>query len=243
LRIVDVESAQVIRSYQLPSEVALPSTYLNDLALDTGNARAYLIDAGGEEPHALIVVNLHTGEAHRLFHDHRTFRTATSPAGQITAAGQPLVIPDDQNGPQPVAVGATGITLGNNGRTLYWNRSDELFSIAIADLDEQLTGSSLDRAITAWPVRAFASDGLDQDADGNLVLTDIADSGVQRLDPATGIYTTIATSPELSWPDGVAGAPDGTIYVTSSQLHRGPMFNATDQRRPPFGVFHLTPHT
>lgn len=242
LRVIDVESAQVVRSYHLPSEVALPSTYLkrshprhrqrpriSHRRRRPGTPRPDRDRPGHRRDAPALPRPPH------LPHHHLTGRAHH---GRRPTTGHPR----RPGHSQPVAVGATGITLAEHGRTLYWNRADELFSVVIDDL-EQLTGSSLERTITTWPVRAFAPDGLDQDADGNLLLTDIADSGVQRLDPETGIYTAVATNREISWPDGVAVAPDGTIYVTSSQLHRGPMFNATDQRRPPFGVFHLSPHT
>lgn len=241
LWVIDVESGNVVRRYDFPAGVLLPSTYLNDLAVDIAGSAAYIVDAGGEEPHGLILLDLTTGIATRVLHNHPTVRAAESPTpGGITAAGQPLFVRDEGGRPTPVVVGATGITLAEHDRTLYWNRADELFSTATANL-AQLTGNALDQAITTWPVRRFASEGLDQDAEGNVLLTDLANNGVQRLDTTTGTCELLAADPDISWPDGVAAAPDGSIFVTSSQIHHSAMFNNDDQRNPPFGVFRLTP--
>lgn len=136
-------------------------------------------------------------------------------------------------------VGATGVTLGREPE-LFWNRSDELFSI---DLDVLECGDlhDIDAVIVTWPPRPFASDGLDHDASGRVLLTDLANSGVQRLDPATGRYEPLATDPAISWPDGVNTAPDGSAYARSSRIHRSAMFADTDIGPPPFGILHLRP--
>jgi len=49
-----VATSNVARRYAFPTEVALPTTYLNELALDHARGGAYLVDAGGGEPHGLI---------------------------------------------------------------------------------------------------------------------------------------------------------------------------------------------
>jgi len=33
----------------------------------------------------------------------------------------------------------------------------------------------------------------------------------------------------ISWPDDVTVAPDGSVYVTSSQIHRSTMLSDTDE--------------
>jgi len=231
---IDVATATVTRRYTFPTGVALPTTYLNDLTVDQARGVAYLVDAGGQEPHGLIRLDLDTGASRRLLHDHPSVRAAASPRpGGILVAGAPLS-PDD-----PVQVGATGITFGGD-HELFWHRADELFSIDLEVLDSD-DPHDIDAAIVSWPPRPFASDGLDRDAFGRVLLTDLANSGVRRLDPATGRYELLTTDPAISWPDGVCAAPGGTVYVTSSQIHRSTMFSAPDTRQPPFGVYRLRP--
>ncbi len=231
---IDVATATVTRRYTFPTGVALPTTYLNDLTVDQARGVAYLVDAGGQEPHGLIRLDLTTGASRRMLHDHPSVRAAASPRpGGILVAGAPLS-PDD-----PAQVGATGITFGGD-HELFWNRADELFSIDLEVLDSD-DPHDIDAAIVSWPPRPFASDGLDRDAFGRVLLTDLANSGVQRLNPATGRYELLTTDPAISWPDGVCAAPGGTVYVTSSQIHRSTMFSAPDTRQPPFGVYRLRP--
>ncbi len=231
---IDVASSTVTRRYAFPTQVALPTTYLNDLALDPARGVAYLVDAGGDEPHGLIRLDFDTGASRRLLHDHRSVRAAASPRpGGILVAGAPLS-PED-----PVRVGATGITLGRD-HELFWNRADDLFSIDVDVLDSG-DPHDIDAAIVSWPLRPFASDGLDRYASGRVLLTDLANSGVQRLDRSTGRYELLTSNPAISWPDGVCAAPDGSIYATSSQIHRSTMFGATDTPQPPFGVYRIRP--
>lgn len=231
---IDVATSTAARRYTLPAGVALSTTYLNDLTVDHARGVAYLVDAGGQEPHGLIRLDLTTGASRRLLHDHPCVRAAASPRpGGILVGGAPLS-PDD-----PVRVGATGITLGGD-HELFWNRADELFSIDLEVLDSG-DPHDTDAAIATWAPRPFASDGLDRDPSGRVLLTDLANSGVQRLDPATGRYDLLTTAPAISWPDGVCAAPDGSVYVTSSQIHRSTMFSAPDTRQPPFGVYRLRP--
>jgi len=99
---IDVAASPVARRYAFPTQVALPTTYLNDLTVDHARGVAYLVDAGGEEPNGLIRLDLDTGASRRLLHDHHSVRAAASPRpGGILVAGAPLS-PD-----QPVRVGAT----------------------------------------------------------------------------------------------------------------------------------------
>ncbi len=46
LWVIDVANWTVHRRYTFPVEVALPTTYLNDLAVDQARGVAYLVDAG-----------------------------------------------------------------------------------------------------------------------------------------------------------------------------------------------------
>lgn len=96
---IDVTRSTVLRRYSFPPEVAPPSTYLNDLTVDHRRRIAYLVDAGGTEPHGIIRLDLDSGTSKRLLHDHRTVRAAVSPMpggitvdGQVLSRGQPMRI-------------------------------------------------------------------------------------------------------------------------------------------------------
>jgi len=244
---IDLANMSVHRRYGL-QEAMGSTSYPNDRAVDTNTGTAYIIDAGGEPANAMIVLDLHTGTARRVLAGHDTMKAARASSPEaMSAAGQPLTTQPSTGEAVPVEVGASGITVSPDGDTVFWNRNDELFSIP-AHLLRTRAGEpstedrgAIDAAITRWPVRPFISDGLDPDNEGNVVFTDLTHSGAQRLDPRTGGYQQIAAHPAISWPDGVAAAPDGAIYLTSSQFHLGPMFHDHDDRHAPFGIFRLTP--
>src|SRR5258708_27032731 len=130
-----------------------------------------------------------------------------------------------------------GIALSTDNGTLFWSKPDMLYSVHTALLRDARSDEQLDSAINTWPIRHFSSDGLARDKEGHLLLTDVTHNGVQRLSPLQGHYELLASDPRISWPDGIPVGPDGAIYVTSSQFHRGAPFNGgTDTRRAPLAV-------
>jgi hypothetical protein len=244
LWVLDAHAGTVLKRYTFPANVLLPSSYLIDFALDLRNGSAYLLDAGREPPNALIVLDLNSGRSRRVLNDHPSLRIGP-PLGKrgLLANRKPLLVRDSRGHAQPVQAGAIGIALHGRDDTLYWSKPDTLYSVDTRRLlDPQVSAAQLDAAITIWPLRPFASDGLAHDHQGHILLTDVTHNGVQRLSPGSGTYELLVSDPRISWPDGVAVGPDGSIYVTSSQFHRSSLFNdGVDRRRAPFSLFRLTP--
>ena len=244
LWVLDGHGGTVLKRYSFPADVVLPSSYLIDFALDARNAAAYILDAGREPPNALIVLDLSTGRARRVFNDHPSLRVSPSLGRRgLLANRKPLLVRDARGQSQPVQAGAIGIALHGNDDTLYWSKPDTLCSIDThLLLDPEASAAQLETAIRTWPLRPFASDGLAHDRAGHILLTDVTHNGVQRLSPRLGHYELLVSDPRISWPDGIAVGPDESIYVTSSQFHRSSMFNdGVDRRGAPFSLFRLAP--
>jgi Major royal jelly protein len=242
LWVLDAHAGTVLKRHAFHGDVVLPSSYLIDFALDERNRTAYLLDAGRDPPNALIVLDLSTGCARRVLNDHASLRIGPSLGRRgLLANRKPLLVRDTGGHAQPVQAGAIGIALHSEDQTLYWSKPDTLHSLDTRLLlDPEASAEQLNAAITTWPKRPFASDGLAHDRNGNILLTDVTHNGVQRLIPGSGNYELLISDPRISWPDGIAVGPDESIYVTSSQFHRSSIFNdGIDRRRAPFTLFRL----
>jgi sugar lactone lactonase YvrE len=84
-----------------------------------------------------------------------------------------------------------------------------------------------------------ASDGLESDEAGRLYATDVEHNAVRRRLP-DGTFETVVHDPRLLWPDTMALAADGYLYVTANQLHRQPNYQGgADRRRKPYSLFRV----
>src|SRR5260370_303061 len=87
--------------------------------------------------------------------------------------------------------------------------------------------------------------GLEADAQGRVYLTNGEFNAIRRFDPSQGTadtfnptFETVVHNRHLVWPDSLALGKDGTLYITSTQVNRLPVFNAgQDLRRPPYFLY------
>jgi sugar lactone lactonase YvrE len=153
-------------------------------------------------------------------------------------------------GGQPEAnlkIGADGIAISNDGKTLYFCplASRRIYSVSTEALaDGKMSDEETAKTVKELPQREFASDGLSTDATGNLLLTDYEHNAIRRLDTRgeSATYTIIAQDRTLIWPDTLAVDSQGAVYVIANQLNRQPKFHGgQDQRQQPYVLFKFTP--
>ncbi len=242
---VDLTTDQVVQVITFPADVALPTTYLNDVRFDLRRLTAgvaYITDSADAGPNAIIVVDLDTGESWRRLHDHPSTKAEPLHTFQPVVEGRPFLERSDDGSTEPVSMGADGIAISADGSRLVYCplASRRWYSVATDALvdrsvdDEQVAATVVDEGD-----KGTGSDGLETDADGRLYLTSYEHDAVLRRLP-DGTMETVAHDPRLLWPDTLSVAADGYLYVTANQLHRQPTYQrGEDLRQQPYHLFRV----
>lgn len=223
---VDLHRNEIDQVVTIEDAAMTPATYLNDVRFDFSRGRhAYLTDS--QPTGALIVVDLDSGACWDRLRGHRS----TAAEDQFRAVVEGVVR-------DRYRVGADGIAISADGARLFYCplSSRRLYSVDTATLrdraipDDRVAQTVLDHGDKG------ASDGLESDTEGNLYATAYEHGAVLRRDPA-GEWTTVLQAGELVWPDTLAIAGDGYLYVSVNQLPRTPLFNrGADDRIPPYRI-------
>ncbi|WP_239174452.1 major royal jelly family protein [Actinoplanes cyaneus] len=240
---VDLDTDTVVRTIVFPPEVALPTTYLNDVRFDLrrgSEGMAFITDSSDQGPNGIIVVDLGTGESWRRLHEHPSTKAEPLTAFRPVVEGRYFLERPADGDPQPVTMGSDGIAIGHDGQRLYYCplASRRLHSVSV----DALCDRALDDAAVAATVidegdKGSGSDGLETDDAGNLYLTAYEQNAVLLRRP-DGTYETLVHDPRLLWPDTMSVAADGYLYVTANQLHRQATYqHGKDLRHKPYALF------
>jgi sugar lactone lactonase YvrE len=236
---IDLATNGVFKVIRFPSEVVYKNTYLNDVRFDLrrgGDGLAFITDSGAG---GLIVVDLASGRSWRKLDGHESVKA--DPDFSATLEGQPVMIRQPGQQPQPFRVQSDGIAISADGSRLFYCAlsSRALYSVSVDALaDEKLPDAEVAKTLRKEE-RQFASDGLESDAQGRVYLTDWEHNAVQVRD-AEGRFSTLVSDPRMWWPDTLALSVDGYLYVTANQLHRQAQFHGgQDQRRKPYHLFRV----
>jgi sugar lactone lactonase YvrE len=218
--------AQVIR---FGEEVALQGSYLNDVRFHPDGATAFITDSGARG--AIVVVDLQSGEARPRLDGHPS--TQPEKGVEVSVGGQKLQRPDGR----AFQAAADGIALSADGRTLYWQAltGRTLYSIETSALMSDNQDDAAKKVTKLGTTNV--ADGLLMTRDGQLYLTSPEDNSIKAW---TGQRAeSVVADPQLSWPDSLAEAPDGSIYVTASRLHEMPWFRQGAPNVLPTKLFRL----
>lgn len=239
---VNLETDNVERVIPFPSNVALPTTYLNDVRFDLRRGKsgvAYITDSGGGSPGGIIVVDLDSGRSYRRLNNHRSVQP--EPKFVPFIEGRPLFSTPKGQFPQYLGIKSDGIALSADGSRLYYCplASRRLYSVSTAALlDRNLSDAAVARTVIDHGDKG-ASDGLESDAQGRVYCTQYETNSISRRLP-NGLFETVVHDDRLLWPDTLSLAGNGYLYVIANQLHEQKGFNyGKDKRRKPYSLFRV----
>jgi sugar lactone lactonase YvrE len=239
---VDLDTGTVAQTIVFPADVALPTTYLNDVRFDLRRGAAgtaYITDSSDQGPNGIIVVDLATGQSWRRLHEHPSTKALIPPELRMVVEGQEFVERPEDGGTEPVRMGADGIAIAADGSRLYYCplASRHWYSVSTDLLaDRSRSDDEVGADVRDEGDKGSVSDGLETDADGRLYVTLGEQNAIGRRLP-DGTWETLVRDPRLLWPDTMSVA-DGHLYVTANQLYRQPKYRCgKDERRRPYVLF------
>ncbi len=236
---VDLNTNQVIKKIVFPRDVALGTTYLNDVRFDLkrgSEGTAYITDSSGQTP-GIIVVDLASGKSWRRLTNH----TSVKPDPNFVPVVEGELFANVENGKAVtrLKVGSDGIAISPDGKTLYYCplSSRHLYSVSTdALVDQSKQDNDVAATVKDLGEKGGASDGLESDAQGRVYLSDYEHDAIHRR-AANGAIETLVHDPRLLWPDTLSLASDGYLYFTANQLERQPQFRGKDLRQKPYVLF------
>jgi sugar lactone lactonase YvrE len=240
---VDLATNKVFKTIPFPPEVALPTTYLNDIRFDLRKGTAgvaYITDSAQKGLNGIIVVDLGTGKSRRRLNDHSS--TKADKDFLPIVEGRPLMERKPGEPPKHMSMGSDGIAIGHDGKHLYYCplASRHLYRVSTdALLDEKASDEQVGKTVEDLGDRGFASDGLEPDDKGRVYLTDYEHNAILRRG-TDGQYETLVHDPRVLWPDTMSVAADGYLYFTANQLHRQKNYQGgKDLREKPYALFRI----
>jgi len=240
---VDLNTNQVTKKIVFPPDVALVTTYLNDVRFDLhrgAEGMAFITDSSTPGPNALIVVDLATGKSWRRLNNHAS--TRPDPDFLPVVEGEILQMRLPGQAPAKFAVGSDGIAISGDGKTLFYCAltSRHLYSVSVDALaDASKTDAEVAATVKDLGDKGGGGDGLESDAEGRVYLSDYEHDAVRRR-MASGEMKTLVHDPRVLWPDTLSLAANGYLYFTANQIERGPTFNnGRDLRKKPYVLFRV----
>ena len=242
---VDLATDEVVQTIVFDPDVALPTTYLNDVRFDLRQGEAgvaYITDSSDQGPNGIIVVDLASGDAWRRLHDHPS--TKALPLEEFLPVVEGRVFAEREPGkfPKPVTMGADGIAISYTGERLWYCplATRRWFSVETAALrDRTLSDENAALSIRDEGDKGGGADGLETDDHGRLYATNYEHNAILRRE-RTGEMQTLVHDERMLWPDTMSIATDGHLYFTANQLHRQSKYQeGEDLRTYPYYLFRV----
>lgn len=225
----DIDSGNLVKRIDLPSEIAPKGSFVQDLVVDDKNGWIYLADIS--DP-GLIAVNISTGQARR-FGKHSSLQTE---------AGVAMIIDGKQvnfNG-KPAEVAVDPITLSADKETIYFGAMNghSWYSVPARLFRDQADDEQIALAISKVGSKPI-SDGAAIDAYGNHFFTNLPEHGIDVLTTGGELKPFIRDA-RLVWPDGVQFGGKSWLYISVNQLNTTSAFTGNvDEGQPPFYILRV----
>ena len=242
---VDLQNNTIFKKIFFPRDVALPTTYLNDVRFDLRRGKegmAFITDSADKGPNGIIVVDLASGESWRKLNDHPSTKAESESSFLPMVEGQPFLERPAAGPPKPVQMGSDGIALNADGTRLYYCplASRQLYSVSADALANRAADTNtVAKTVVNEGNKGGGADGLECDSEGRVYATSYEHDAIVRR-RTDGQYETIAHDPRMLWPDTMSLATDGYIYFTCNQLHRQARYQGgQDRRKKPYTLFRV----
>lgn len=239
---IDLQTNAVFKTIVFPRNVALATSYPNDVRFDLTRGKAgtaYVTDSSADGPNGIIVVDLDSGRSWRRLNDHPSTRGEKGFLPFVE--GRPLMQREPGKPVKNIGMGSDGIAISGDGKLLYYCplASRRLYAVSTDALaNEKLDGAEVAKTVKDLGEKG-ASDGLESDAEGRVYLTNYEGNSILRR-RTDGMLETLVSDPRALWPDTLSLASDGFLYFTANQLHRQPQYNdGKDLRKKPYVLFRV----
>ncbi len=231
---IDLAKNAVAQTFVFNDQVAPKKSYLNDVRVDTKNGFAVMTES---KAGSLIVVNLATGNPRVVLANDPS--TKADPKLKMVVEGVTLIDPDTE---KPFVSQADSLALDAQGGWVYYKplTSRQLYRVRLADLENEsmsdaALGKSVEKVTTIFP-----TDGMEF-RNGEVYLTSAEKDAVLKYNVASKKLETVVSDSRLKWPDSLAWGPDGSLYVTTSQIHLTPRFHGGENKVvDPYRLFKIT---
>lgn len=236
---IDPESGEITFEFQFADDMG---GFAQDLRVSNDLRQVYLADTGllRFTSAALIVLDTESLQARSVLVDHES----TAPQNWVMRRtdGSPYRL---GYGLVTFQVGVDGLEISNDGAWLVYATMthDSVYRVPTELLNDPTVPADVLEAAVERIGPGPMSDGIALDDRDAVILTDVENGGLMRLDGDR--LTTLVQDDAVDWADSVTVAPNGDIWFTDSALTAlldqfgGPPSRAEIDAAAPYAIYRL----